>query len=99
MALRHGVARSNSFARCEGLLAAGALPGELGRNVPQALAVFQRLRLGQQLDALAAGRVADNRLDVAALRHLDRELLRDALRVVNRFKDHLRDALQLRGMT
>lgn len=99
MALRHGVARSNSFARCEGLVAAGALPGELGRNVPQALAVFQRLRLGQQLDALAAGRVADNRLDVAALRHLDRELLRDALRVVNRFKDHLRDALQLRGMT
>lgn len=99
LALRHGVARSNSFARCEGLVAAGALPGELGRNVPQALAVFQRLRLAQQLDAVAAGRLPDNRLDVAALRHLDRELLRDALRVVNRFKDHLRDALQLRGMT
>lgn len=99
LALRHGVARSNSFARCEGLVAAGALPGELGRDVPQALAVFQRLRLGQQLDALAAGQMPDNRLDVSSLRHLDRELLRDALRVVNRFKSHLRDALQLRGMT
>ena len=99
LALRHGVARSNSFARCEGLVAAGALPVELGRDVPQALAVFQRLRLGQQLEALAAGRVPDNRIDVAALRHLDRELLRDALRVVNRFKTYLRDALQLRGMT
>lgn len=99
LALRHGVARSNTFARCEGLVAAGALSGQLGRDVPQALAVFQRLRLGQQLDALAAGRVPDNRLDIAALRHLDRELLRDALRVVNRFKDHLRDVLQLRGVT
>jgi CBS domain-containing protein len=98
LALRHGVARSNSFARCEGLVAAGALSSELGRDVPQALAVFQRLRLGQQLDALAAGRAPDNRLDVAALRHLDRELLRDALRVVNRFKEHLREAFQLRGV-
>jgi CBS domain-containing protein len=98
LALRHGVARSNSFARCEGLVAAGALSSELGRDVPQALAVFQRLRLAQQLDALAAGRAPDNRLDVAALRHLDRELLRDALRVVNRFKEHLREAFQLRGV-
>ena len=97
LALRHGVARSNSFARCEGLVAEGALSSELGRDVPQAMAVFQRLRLGQQLDALAAGRAPDNRLDVAALRHLDRELLRDALRVVNRFKDHLRATFQLRG--
>ncbi len=98
LALRHGVARSNSFARCEGLVLAGVLSKELGRDVPQALAVFHRLRLGQQLDVLADGRVPDNRLDVAALRHLDRELLRDALRVVNRFKDHLRDVFQLRGV-
>ena len=98
LALRHGVARSNSFARCEGLVAVGALPGELGRDVPQALAVFQRLRLAQQFDALAAGRLPDNTLDIAALRHLDRELLRDALRVVNRFKAHLREVFHLRGM-
>lgn len=98
LALRHGVARNNSFARCEGLVAAGALPGELGRDVPQALAVFQRLRLAQQFDALAAGRLPDNTLDIAALRHLDRELLRDALRVVNRFKAHLREVFHLRGL-
>jgi CBS domain-containing protein len=98
LALRHGVARSNSFARCEGLVAAGVLPVELGRDVPQALAVFQRLRLAQQFDALAAGRLPDNLLDIAALRHLDRELLRDALRVVNRFKGHLREVFHLRGL-
>lgn len=99
LALRHGVARSNSFARCEGLVAVGALSGELGRDVPQALAVFQRLRLAQQLDALAAVRAPDNLLDISALRHLDRELLRDALRVVNRFKAHLRETFDLRGIT
>jgi len=60
--------------------------------------VFQRLRLAQQFDALAAGRLPDNLLDIAALRHLDRELLRDALRVVNRFKGHLREVFHLRGL-
>lgn len=99
LALRHGVARSNSFSRCEGLMAAGVLERELGRDVPQALAVFQRLRLAQQFDAIAAGRAPDNRLDISALRHLDRELLRDALRVVNRFKNLLREVFHLHGVT
>ncbi|WP_170288166.1 putative nucleotidyltransferase substrate binding domain-containing protein [Marilutibacter maris] len=96
LALRHGIDRHNSFDRCAALVDAGALSSELGRDVPQALAVFMRLRLGAQLQALAAGRAADNRLDPASLRRLDRELLRDALRVVNAFKDHLRGAFHLR---
>ena len=95
LALRHGIRRRNSFDRCAALMEAGALSRELGRDVPQALAVFLRLRLGAQLQALAEGREADNHLDVRALRRLDRELLRDALRVVNAFKDHVRAAFHL----
>ncbi|QDH71553.1 DUF294 nucleotidyltransferase-like domain-containing protein [Marilutibacter alkalisoli] len=95
LSLRHGVRRHNSFDRCAALLEAGALPPDLGRDVPQALAVFMRLRLGAQLQALAAGREAGNRLDPAALRRLDRELLRDAFRVVNAFKDHIRATFSL----
>ncbi|MBB1059981.1 cyclic nucleotide-binding/CBS domain-containing protein [Lysobacter spongiae] len=97
LALRHGVTRHNSFDRCAALMQAGALSSELGRDVPQALAVMMRMRLGAQLQALAEGRDADNRVDPGRLRRLDRELLRDALRVVNAFKDHLRDSFQLRA--
>ena len=96
LALRHRIRHHNSFDRCAALEDAGALSHELGRDVPQALAVFMRLRLGTQLQALAAGRSADNRLDTGSLRRLDRELLRDAWRVVNAFKDHLRGAFHLR---
>jgi CBS domain-containing protein len=95
LALRHGIAHRNSFDRARALVDAGALDPALGRDVPQALAVFLRLRLGQQLADLEAGRIPGNKVDVAGLRHLDRELLRDALRVVNQFKDHVRDAFHV----
>jgi CBS domain-containing protein len=58
----------------------------LGRDVQQALAVFLRLRLGRQLEAIRQGEAPDNLLQVGALRRLDRELLRDALAVVDEFK-------------
>ncbi|WP_188310339.1 DUF294 nucleotidyltransferase-like domain-containing protein [Arenimonas fontis] len=97
LALKHGIRHRNSFDRCAALVAAGALPAALGRDLPQALAVLVRLRLGQQLADLEAGRLPSNGIDVAGLRHLDRELLRDALRVANEFKAHVADVFHLRG--
>lgn len=97
LSLRHGVRRTSSFERCADMAAAGVLNAEMARDVPQAMAVFQRLRLGQQLADLEAERPPDNGVDVAALRKLDRELLRDAFRVVNTFKDHVRDVFHLSG--
>lgn len=97
LALRHGVPRNNSFDRARALVEAGAMTQALGEDVQQAMAVIQRLRLGQQLADIDAGRTPGNRVDVPALRKLDRELLRDALRVVNSFKDHVRDVFRLDG--
>jgi CBS domain-containing protein len=97
LALQHGIAHRNSFDRCAALVAAGAIDRELGRDVPQALAVLMRLRLGQQLADLDAGLPPGNGVDVAALRRLDRELLRDALRVVNAFKDHVQSVFHVGG--
>ena len=97
LALRHGIGHRNSFDRCASLVKAGALSPELGRDVPQALAVLMRLRLGQQLADIDAGKPPSNGVDVAALRRLDRELLRDALRVVNAFKEHVADVFHLGG--
>lgn len=95
LALKHGIAQRNSFARCDALVQAGALDAALGRDLAQTLAVLQRLRLDAQLAALDAGNAPDNHLHPDALRRLDRELLRDALRVVKAFQQHVRLAFHL----
>ena len=95
LALKHGIGLRNSFERCDALVEAGALDAALGRDLSQTFAVLQRLRLDAQLDALDAGRAPDNLLRSDALRRLDRELLRDALRVVKAFQQHVRGVFRL----
>ena len=56
----------------------------------------KRLRLAEQL-SVGGGGLPDNRVHVGKLRRLDRELLRDALRVVGEFQDHLRQRFRLEG--
>lgn len=86
LALRYEVRDRNSFRRAEAVVAAGGMSAALGRDVQQALAVFLRMRLGRQLEVIRQGEPPDNHLHVDALRRLDRELLRDALAVVDEFK-------------
>ena len=95
LALKHGIAQRNSFARCEALVPAGGLDATLASDLAQTLAVLQRLRLDAQLATLDAGGVPDNLVQPAALRRLDRELLRDALRVVKAFQQHVRVVFHL----
>ena len=95
LALKHGIAQRNSFERCEALVQGGYLEAALGRDLAQTLAVLQRLRLDAQLAALDAGRAPDNLLRTDTLRRLDRELLRDALRVVKLFQQHVRTVFHL----
>lgn len=95
LSLQAGISETNSFRRAELLAEAGALDAALSRDVQQALSVFLRLRLSDQLRRLKAGIAIDNYIDVDHLRRLDRELLRDALRVVNQFKELLRTRFRL----
>lgn len=96
LALANGIDERNSFRRAEALMAAGQLTASFGRDVQQALSVCLRLRLAEQLACGATG-APDNRVHVDKLRRLDRELLRDALRVVGDFQDHLRQRFHLDG--
>jgi CBS domain-containing protein len=98
LALKSGIAETNSFRRADLLVAAGVLHPSDASDVQQALSVFMRLRLGDQLRRLRKGQAIDNHIDVRALRTLDRELLRDALRIVNQFKDSLSERFKLRGL-
>ena len=95
LALRHRIAERNSFARCEALVRGGHLDPVLARDLAQTLSVLQRLRLDAQLATLDAGGVPDNLLQASSLRRLDRELLRDALRVVKAFQQHVRTVFHL----
>jgi CBS domain-containing protein len=95
LALRHRIDARNSFDRAEALIAAGALEARFGRDLMQALAVFIRLRLAEQLKSLKQGQPADNRIAARGLRRLDRDLLRDALRVAGEFKGWLKARFNL----
>lgn len=97
LALKHRITETNSFRRADLLVEAGALHERDARDAQQALSVFLRLRLTDQLRKLKQGEAIDNHIDVAALRRLDRELLRDALRVVNQFKDLVAERFRLGG--
>ncbi len=89
LAAENGLRCTNSFERADALAARGVLSAQLAADVQQALAVMLRLRLAQQLTALERGEAPTNRVDLARLRRLDRDLLRDALRVVKGFQDFL----------
>ncbi len=95
LALRHGIGERNSFARCEALVRAGHLDPTLGRDLTQTLSALQRLRLDAQLATIDSGGMPDNLLQASSLRRLDRELLRDALRVVKAFQQHVRTVVHL----
>lgn len=95
MALAAGIAARNSVDRLKALVAAGELREALGTEIEHAFAVFQRQRLASQLDALRTGQPADNQLPLSQLDRLDRELLRDALGVVESFKLVLKQRFRL----
>jgi CBS domain-containing protein len=95
LALKHRIARRNSFDRAEALITAGVLEARFGRDLMQSLAVFIRLRLAEQIRQMRDGQVPGNRIVAADLRRLDRDLLRDALRVAGEFKGWLKGRFNL----
>jgi len=89
MAVEKGLRVTSTFDRIDALVAQGALSSQLGTDLRQSFAIMLRVRLGQQLDALREGEVPTNDVQIARMRRLDRDLLRDALRVVKDFQSFL----------
>jgi CBS domain-containing protein len=89
MAVEEGLRVTSTFDRIDALVAQGALSSQLGTDLRQSFAIMLRVRLGQQLDALREGEVPTNDVQIARMRRLDRDLLRDALRVVKDFQSFL----------
>ncbi|QIR07112.1 DUF294 nucleotidyltransferase-like domain-containing protein [Salinivibrio costicola] len=85
MSLEKGVSETNTFERIEKLANIGTLAEETAENLAEALKLFIRLRLRQQL----SGEQQSNYIDVSALPSSERDLLRHGLHVVKKFKESL----------
>ena len=95
LALEHGVAATGTAARIEALVAQGALTAAQGTDLTQSLHFFMGLRLKAGLADLAAHRAVTGEVAVARLNSLDRDLLKDTLAVVKRFRTQLQQRYRL----
>ena len=88
LALAEQLPCTGTAERITALVAAERIPAELGTALVDSLQFFMRLKLDAGLDALAHGHTLGG-IDVARLSSLDRDLLKDTLAVVKRFKQLL----------
>lgn len=93
LALENGIVPSNTFERLDALAQCNALDSETASNLTEALKLFVKIRLRQQLDSDAS---SGNLLDVSRLPRTERDLLRDCLSVVKKFKERLASHYQVR---
>ena len=80
----------------ETLVARGVLGEQLGRDLISALSYFMDIRMRSQLRAVQTGRPeTESLVHLTELTPSDRDLLRDALRVVKRFREIIRNRYHL----
>ncbi|MGZ5784543.1 MAG: putative nucleotidyltransferase substrate binding domain-containing protein [Ramlibacter sp.] len=95
MALEMRLPQTGTVERIEALVAAGKLPAEVAPELVDSLHFFMEMRLKVGLDALELGHDNGRSVDLSKLSSLDRDLLKDALSVVKRFKAMLRHRYRL----
>lgn len=95
MALEKRLPEVGTLERAGRLVEIGTLPPRLARDVLDAYRLLTRIRTEAGLEALAAGRAADNYVAPERLAQLDRDGLRDSLRVAMRFRELVRQHFRL----
>jgi CBS domain-containing protein len=96
MAMDRGIMVTSTAGRIETLVEAGAFTAQFGRELLSALRVFMEYRLRAQLEAVQRGALEQEALvHPATLSAADRDILRDALRIVRQFREMLRNRYAL----
>lgn len=90
MALAESIDATSTEARIRALQEAGALDAETAQELTESLHFFMGLRLKAGLDEMDRGRPVSGKVDLAGLTPLERDLLKDALAAVRRFRAQLR---------
>ncbi|ACA14634.1 putative CBS domain and cyclic nucleotide-regulated nucleotidyltransferase [Methylobacterium sp. 4-46] len=96
LAIEAGLAPTGTAERIRALVERGVLEEGFGRDLASALRAFMALRLERQLAAAHRGQVGDPvTLATDAMPTLERDLLREALRIVRQFREviHVRYSL------
>ncbi|MDM5270586.1 DUF294 nucleotidyltransferase-like domain-containing protein [Sulfurovum sp. zt1-1] len=86
LALEYGIRATNTSLRIKELNNVGFLNKEDATEMMEALEVLHTLRLHSQLEQLAVGEKLDNYISINKIGKLERDLLKEALKTVNRFK-------------
>jgi CBS domain-containing protein len=96
LAIDLGLLETPTVKRIEALVREGVLSAELGRELASSLSYFMLLRMRSQIQALKTGRHEEEAIvRVGGLSTRERDLLRDALRVVKRFREVVRNRYHL----
>ncbi|OWY40023.1 hypothetical protein CEK28_04620 [Xenophilus sp. AP218F] len=95
LALEYGVAETGSQARAQRLAEMGRLEAGLASDIQEALSFLLELKLERGLAEIALGRPATSLIEPEQLSTLERDLLKDALAVVKKFKTQLRHHYRL----
>jgi CBS domain-containing protein len=95
LALAHHVAQTSTAERIHALVALGKLPADQGADLIDSLHFFMGLKLKSGLLELDTHQAVTGAIDVQRLSSLDRDLLKDTLGVVKRFKALLRQRFHL----
>ena len=95
LALAGHLAETNTVARIEALEAASVLSPEIAAELTQSLHFLMGLKLKAGLAELDTGKAVTGGVDLARLSTLERDLLKDSLSVVKRFKAVLRHRFKL----
>ncbi|MEQ1806581.1 MAG: putative nucleotidyltransferase substrate binding domain-containing protein, partial [Burkholderiaceae bacterium] len=95
LALRDHVAASSTVARLDALVGMGRLTAEFATDLIDSLHFLMGLRLKAGLAELDTGRPVSGGVRTDKLSSLERDLLKDALAVVKRFKAQMRHQFHL----
>lgn len=98
LALARQLAETGTVARIAALVADGALDATMGAELTDSLSFFMGLKLKAGLAEIDTGRTVTGRIDPAQLSPLERDLLKDTLAAVKRFKALLRQRFHLDAM-
>jgi CBS domain-containing protein len=96
MSIERGIMVTPTARRIAALVAECELGGEFGRELASALSYFMEIRLRSQLRAVKTGqREMESIVRLSELSTADRDLLREALRVVKQFREVIRHRYHL----
>jgi CBS domain-containing protein len=99
LALELGLEETSTCDRLLGVARAGVLSQDYAQGLAQAFSFLQTLRAQAQAEAVRQGRAPDNLLEPARLSGLDRDRLKDCLKLVLEFQSLLHSRYGLRLMS